>query len=205
MSAKKSPLIEIETPLLRPGLDGHRSFWMQEHAFCVHLNLRGDSSSSGFSEAVTAVTGIALPEHPNTCVSSEHCRVAWLGPDEWLLIGTDEDFGAAPLDDRLASMHHALTDLSGGQTILRVGGKNWRDVLSSACPFDLHPRVFGEGACTQTVIAHTNVLLMPVTDSRRGEALDVVVRRSFADHLARWLMDAAAEGGFEFLSPAVST
>jgi sarcosine oxidase subunit gamma len=205
MSAKKSPLIEIETPLLRPGLDGHRSFWMQEHAFCVHLNLRGDSSSSGFSEAVTAVTGIALPEHPNTCVSSEHCRVAWLGPDEWLLIGTDEDFGAAPLDDRLASMHHALTDLSGGQTILRVGGKNWRDVLSSACPFDLHPRVFGEGACTQTVIAHTNVLLMPVTDSRRGEALDVVVRRSFADHLARWLMDAAAEDGFEFLAPVGST
>ena len=205
MSAKKSPLIEIETPLLRPGLDGHRSFWMQEHAFCVHLNLRGDSSSSGFSEAVTAVTGIALPEHPNTCVSSEHCRVAWVGPDEWLLIGTDEDFGAAPLDDRLASMHHALTDLSGGQTILRVGGKNWRDVLSSACPFDLHPRVFGEGACTQTVIAHTNVLLMPVTDSRRGEALDVVVRRSFADHLARWLMDAAAEDGFEFLAPVGST
>ena len=205
MSAKKSPLIEIETPLLRPGLDGHRSFWMQEHAFCVHLNLRGDSSSSGFSEAVTAVTGIALPEHPNTCVSSEHCRVAWLGPDEWLLIGTDEDFGAAPLDDRLASMHHALTDLSGGQTILRVGGKNWRDVLSSACPFDLHPRVFGEGACTQTVIAHTNVLLMPVTDSRRGEALDVVERRSFADHLARWLMDAAAEDGFEFLAPVGST
>jgi sarcosine oxidase subunit gamma len=205
MSAKQSPLIEIETPVSRPGPNGQTPLWVQEHAFCVHLNLRGDSSSSGFSEAVTAVTGIALPEHPNTCVSSEHCRVAWLGPDEWLLIGTDEDFGAAPLDDRLASMHHALTDLSGGQTILRVGGKNWRDVLSSACPFDLHPRVFGEGACTQTVIAHTNVLLMPVTDSRRGEALDVVVRRSFADHLARWLMDAAAEDGFEFLAPVGST
>ena len=85
MSAKHSSLIEIETPVLRPGSDGQTLFWMQEHAFCVHLNLRGDSSSSVFSEAVGAVTGTAPPEHPNTCVSSEHCRLAWLGPDEWLL------------------------------------------------------------------------------------------------------------------------
>jgi len=204
MSAKHSSLIEIETPVLRPGSDGQTLFWMQEHAFCVHLNLRGDSSSSVFSEAVGAVTGTAPPEHPNTCVSSEHCRLAWLGPDEWLLIGVHEDFGPAPLEERLAPLHHALTALSGGQSILRVGGENWRNVLASACPFDLHPRVFGEGACAQTVIAYTNVLLMPVEDPDRGEALDIVVRRSFADHLARWLMDAAAEDGFEFLSPVGS-
>ena len=204
MSAKQSPLIEIETPVLRPGSDGQAPFWMQEYAFCVHLNLRGDSSSSAFSEAVNAFSGIALPEHPNTCVSSEHCRVAWLGPDEWLLIGADEEFGVATLEDRLAPLHHALTDLSGGQTILRVGGENWRDVLASACPLDLHPRVFGEGACAQTMIAHTNALLIPVRDPNRDEALDIVVRRSFADHLARWLMDAAAESGFEFLAPVGS-
>ena len=204
MSVKHSSLIEIETPVLRPGSDGQTLFWMQEHAFCVHLNLRGDSSSSVFSEAVGAVTGTAPPEHPNTCVSSEHCRLAWLGPDEWLLIGVHEDFGPAPLEERLAPLHHALTALSGGQTILRVGGENWRNVLASACPFDLHPRVFGEGACAQTVIAYTNVLLMPVEDPDRGEALDIVVRRSFADHLARWLMDAAAEDGFEFLAPVGS-
>ena len=204
MSTKHSSLIEIETPVLRPGSGGQTLFWMQEHAFCVHLNLRGDSSSSVFSEAVRAVIGTALPERPNTCVSSEHCRLAWLGPDEWLLIGVHEDFGPAPLEERLAPLHHALTALSGGQTILRVGGENWRNVLASACPFDLHPRVFGEGACAQTVIAYTNVLLMPVEDPDRGEALDIVVRRSFADHLARWLMDAAAEDGFEFLAPVGS-
>ena len=205
MSAKQSPLIEIETPVLRPGLGGLTSFWMQERPFCTHLNLRGDSSNPGFSEALTAVTDVVLPQHPNTCVSSEHWRVAWLGPDEWLLIGSSDVCNAVPLADRLEPMHHALTDISGGQTILRVGGGNWRDVLSSACPFDLHPRVFGEGACTQTMIAHTNVLLIPVRDPDRDEALDIVVRRSFADHLARWLMDAAAEDGFEFLSPAGST
>ena len=48
MSAKQSPLIEIETPVSRPGSDRQRLFWMQEHAFCVHLNLRGDSSNPGF-------------------------------------------------------------------------------------------------------------------------------------------------------------
>ena len=152
-------------------------------------------------EAVATTTGVVLPQDPNTCASSDRWHVSWLSPDEWLLIGHEDDAAVAVLVDQLESLHHALNEISGGQTVFRVGGDAWRDVLASACPFDLHPRAFGEGACGQTVVAHTNVVLIFVNDDPRGEALDIVVRRSFADHLARWLMDAAIEGGFEMLAP----
>ena len=101
----------------------------------------------------------------------------------------------------LSAMHHSLVDLSGGQTVIRIGGPAWRDVLGSACTLDLHPRAFEASRCAQTVLAHINVLLIHVDDDERGEALDIVVRRSFSDHLLHWLIDAAKEVGFELHQP----
>mgnify|MGYP001159707381 CR=1 FL=1 len=202
MTFRQSPLTELEVPIRSLGVGGAVSFWIQERPFRTHINLRGDTSEARFVEAVATATGVVLPQDPNTCVSSDRWHVSWLSPDEWLLIGHEDDAAVAVLVDQLESLHHALNEISGGQTVFRVGGEAWRDVLASACPFDLHPRAFGEGACGQTVIAHTNVVLIFVNDDPRGEALDIVVRRSFADHLARWLMDAASEGGFEMLAPA---
>ena len=202
MTFRQSPLAELETPIRSLGVGGAVSFWIQERPFRTHINLRGDASEARFLETVATATGIVLPQDPNTCASSDRWHVSWLSPDEWLLMGPEDDAAVAVLGDQLESLHHALNEVSGGQTIFRVGGDAWRDVLASACPFDLHPRAFGEGACGQTVVAHTNVVLIFVNDDPRGEALDIVVRRSFADHLARWLMDAAIEGGFEMLTSA---
>ena len=202
MTFRQSPLTELEVPIRSLGVGGAVSFWIQERPFRTHINLRGDTSEARFVEAVATATGVVLPQDPNTCVSSDRWHVSWLSPDEWLLIGYEDDAAVAVLVDQLESLHHAFNEISGGQTVFRVGGDAWRDVLASACPFDLHPRAFGEGACGQTVVAHTNVVLIFVNDDPRGEALDIVVRRSFADHLARWLMDAAIEGGFEMLAPA---
>lgn len=202
MTFRQSPLAELETPIRSLGVGGAVSFWIQERPFGTHINLRGDASEARFVEAVATATGVVLPQDPNTCASSDRWHVSWLSPDEWLLMGPEDDAAVAVLVDQLESLHHALNEVSGGQTVFRVGGDAWREVLASACPFDLHPRVFGEGACGQTVVAHTNVVLIFVNDDPRGEALDIVVRRSFADHLARWLMDAAIEGGFEMLEPA---
>jgi sarcosine oxidase subunit gamma len=64
-------------------------------------------------------------------------------------------------------------------------------VLAKGCSLDLHPSVFGPGAAAQTMLGLAGVVLIPVDDS--GTDYRILVRSSFARHLAEWLVDAAQE------------
>ena len=203
ISMTQSPLIEILQPISAAGVSGEIGFQMREIPFKTHLNLRGDANDSKFLICASALLGIDLPLVPNAVVESSGWQVCWLGPDEWLLIGSADQDVLMEFQNQFSQSHCAVVDLSGGQTIIRAGGHAWRDVLASACPLDLHSRVFKPRQCAQTVFAHTNVLLSSVSndDGREVRAVDIVVRRSFADHVGRWLIDAAAECGVEFELP----
>jgi sarcosine oxidase subunit gamma len=60
--------------------------------------------------------------------------------------------------------------------------------LAKGCTLDFHPRVFRPGTCAQSGLAKANVLIRLGDDP---DSFDVVVRRSFADYLLRWLRHAA--------------
>lgn len=203
MSVTQSPLIEVLQPISAPGVGGGIEFQMREIPFRTHLNLRGDPNDSQFVNCASSLLGVKLPLAPNSVTENSEWRVCWLGPDEWLLLGLTGQDVLAEFRNQFLRFHSAVVELSGGQTIIRIGGHAWRDVLASACPLDLHPRAFKPRQCAQTVFAHTNVLLISVSDEGGCEviAVDLVVRRSFADHLGRWLIDAATECGFEFGLP----
>ena len=95
------------------------------------------------------------------------------------------------MQEALTGLHVSVNDISGGQTIIRLRGARARDVLSKGCPVDLHPRAFGAGQCAQSHIAKsTTPLIIQLDDT---PTYDVIVRRSFADYLARWLKHAGME------------
>ena len=82
--------------------------------------------------------------------------------------------------------------------MLNLSGSRVRDLLAKGCTLDLHPRAFAPGQCAQTNLAKTSVLsarVLPRTNNSDLQSFDVVVRRSFADYLARWLVDSAREYG----------
>jgi sarcosine oxidase subunit gamma len=156
-----------------------------------YINLRGDTKSAEFLDAVAKVTGLALPMQPNTVASGEH-DIYWLGPNEWMLVGESADTSrlAAALSEELKRQHAAVNDLSGGQITYRLSGDGARQVLSKGCALDLHPSVFAAGACAQTGLAKAGVIIRPL----HGESgFDVLVRRSFADYLWQWLLRAGRE------------
>jgi sarcosine oxidase subunit gamma len=169
---------------------------LTEKAFLGHLNVRGDEADAAFVSAVKNELGNALPVTPNTVTEGEGATICWLGPNEWLLIvapGRDGEL-AAKLGDAFAATFAAVTDVGSGQTVVNLRGPRARDVLAKGCPLDLHPREFAVGQCAQTHLAKTGVLIRCVDD---GSSYDLVVRRSFADYLARWIADAAREYGLE--------
>jgi sarcosine oxidase subunit gamma len=74
--------------------------------------------------------------------------------------------------------------------VIELRGPLARDVLAMGCPIDLHPRGFGPGRCTQSLLARAQVIVYQVDDT---PAFHVYVRSSFAGYAADWILDAASE------------
>ena len=172
--------------------DPSRGVEMCELAFWGHVNLRGDSGDEAFQADVERVVGARAPVAPNTVARAGERAITWLGPDEWLVVSSPEtgEGVADRLEEALSGLHVAVNDISSGQTIIRLRGPRARDLLSKGCPLDFHPRVFGAGQCAQSHIGKSNALIIQVDDE---PTYDIIVRRSFADYLARWLLHSGME------------
>ena len=187
-----SPLLEFLAEHPPTESDPSRGVEMGERAFWRHVNLRGDGTDEAFQAGVERVVGARSPIEPNTVSRVGEAAIVWLGPDEWLVISPPDiqDGLPAKLEEALSGLHVSVNDISSGQTIMRLRGARARDVLSKGCPLDLHPRAFGVGQCAQSHIAKSNALIIQIDDT---PTYDVIVRRSFADYLARWFSHAGRE------------
>ena len=137
---------------------------------------------------------------PNTVAVNGALLALWLGPDEWLVVTppSAQTRLSESLEAALLGRHAAVTDVTGGQTVITLSGPRARDVLAKGCPLDLHPAVFKPGHCAQTLVAKANVTIRCVDDS---PSFELIVRRSFAEYTALWLHDAALEYGPSVVPP----
>jgi len=167
----------------------------RERPFLGHINLRGDAEDPRFVGAISNVLGVELPIEGNTVNDGLGNVVYWLGPNEWLIVTPVERETIIEEELRVAlgGLHVAITDVSGGQTVVQLHGPHVRDVLAKGCPIDLHPRVFAIGQCAQSHLGKAPVLIGQLETQPYYE---IIVRRSFADYLWVWLENAAAEYGF---------
>lgn len=149
------------------------------------LNLRGDADDGAFCAAAVSVLGLPLPVRPCTNFANAICRVVWAGPDDWFVIapGGQAEALTSQLRTALAGVHHAVTDVSSGYTVLQLGGKPAREVLAQGCPLDLHPRVFKLGASAGSHFFKASIWLWQTDES---PTFEVLVRRSFMGYF--WLM-----------------
>jgi sarcosine oxidase subunit gamma len=157
---------------------------IEEVPFLTQLSLRVDARSA---DGVEKVLGGPLPTEPCTAVTHGDVQVLWLGPDEWLVVtGPDQQ---KDLEQRIRdeSTGAAVTDVSAQRTALTLTGPGVRDVIAGGCAIDLHPTVSPPGTCVQTLLAQTGVILVV-----ESSGVLLLVRSSFADYLARWLVDAAS-------------
>ncbi|ALM53507.1 sarcosine oxidase subunit gamma [Halomonas huangheensis] len=158
-----------------------------------HLILRGGAIV--LDEAVRQVLDVGLPARPQQLTLCEDgiSSVQWLSPDEWLVI---LPFGTAfrienELRSALGDASVAISEVSGGQTLLELEGnaQALQELLMKSVIYDVHPQHFTPGKGVTTVFAKTNVILRRPDEAR----WELVVRRSFADYVYRWLLDAGDE------------
>ncbi|MGM0783108.1 MAG: sarcosine oxidase subunit gamma [Pseudomonadota bacterium] len=166
---------------------------LRERPFLGHLVLRGGAIV--LDEAVREVLGIPLPGEPQGLVHDAEGQrsIQWISPDEWLVIvpGGEEFALENRLREALGGAHFAISNVSGGQTLVELTGEAARELLMKSVIYDVHPSHFPVGKGVTTVFAKAAVILRR-PDEQRWE---LVVRRSFADYIYRWLLDAGEEYG----------
>jgi sarcosine oxidase subunit gamma len=191
-SAPRSPLGGAAARLAAATRTSAGAVRLAELPFLTQMNVRLDAKGPA-AGAVGLALDLALPLEPNTVVRAGESTALWLGPDEWLLVappGRERDLETR-IRDAAGDEPVSVTDVSAQRTTLLVAGPRARDVLAHGCPLDLHPRAFGPGRCAQTTLGRTQVVLVARDEPRAG--FWVLVRSSFAGHLAQWLLDAATE------------
>lgn len=168
-----------------------------EVPFLTQLGLRVEPGGPG-AAAVGKSLGGELPGEPCTATRSTvpsigDVEALWLGPDEWLILaapGRQRDLEGL-LRTAIGDSPGAVTDVSAQRTALSLSGPAARETLARGCAIDLDPRVAPAGTCVQTLLARAGVTIV-VRDERAAEFL-LLVRASFAQYLAAWLVDACTE------------
>lgn len=159
------------------------------------VNVRGTPSDPQFVSVVSNVLGVQWPVEVGSTVLGAGLRVVWVGPDAWFVLSKQKTAVELVQTFRtaLAGRHCAVTDVSGGYSLLNLTGPRARELLAQGCPLDLHPRQFRVGQSAGTVFFKASVWLWQTDDVPTYE---VLVRTSFQGYVWLMLERATAESGF---------
>ncbi|REG86777.1 sarcosine oxidase subunit gamma [Marinomonas pollencensis] len=162
-----------------------------EVPFCAQLTLRGSPENPDFLAGVEKVLGFALPVQPLTSHASDSYYVFWISPGEWLILA--ENIEPAVIEASLRAEltgHFAVVDVSAGQTLMTLSGEAVQQVLQKSCGYDVEASL-PVGKVVTTTFAKATLVLHHQAEGKYF----LIVRRSFADYVWRWLVDASAEYG----------
>ena len=190
VALRTSPLTHLEERMRAATVTGARGVALTERPFLTMVNLRVDPASEA-ADRIEKTLRAPLPRRCGHTTASGPHTVLWLGPDEWLVVSEAEETAvAAELREVLGEDPGSVVDVSANRTTLELSGPSARQVLEKGCPLDLHPRSFEPGRAVSTTVGPVAVLLWQVDDQ---PAYRLLPRSSFADYLARWLIDAMSE------------
>jgi len=165
--------------------------WMKPLAPAMRFILHGGARARALA---APVWGTAFSEEACRAVVETRATL-WLGPDEYLLLGSAADAAgleftvADALERALAPVPHALVNISHRQFALEVSGPHAATILSGACPLDLDIGEFPVGMCTRTALAKADIVLW----RKRDGVFHLEVWRSFSGYVTGLLGEIARE------------
>lgn len=186
---RESPLAHL---YLDPeGLLAEADTSLREVPYLTMVGIRVDPGGPAGARLAT-VLGAALPDRCAATSSHGPHTALWLGPDEWLVVSTDEPEALTEaLVDALGDSSGAVIDVSANRTTLELSGPHAREALEKGCAADLHPRRFHPGMAITATVGPVPLLLWQTTP----DTYRLLPRSSFAAYLVAWLRDALLEFG----------
>jgi sarcosine oxidase subunit gamma len=177
--------------------DDSKGVWANEVAPLGFVSLRGNGGDEAFVAAVSGVLGCPLPVSSCTYSVSSKSKVLWLSPDEWMIVCPRDGLSGllSGLTQALAGIRSQVADNSGGYTLVWLTGDKAQDVLAHVSVYDV--TVLTPGRVVGTTFGKASVYL-----HREGSGYLLMLRRSFADYIWRYLVRAAQPYGFGVVAVA---
>ena len=137
------------------------------------------------AQALREHAGLVLPE-PGRWVGDDALALLWCAPGQFLAVGD-----AAAVERVAEVLRNAalLIDLTDARVVVRLSGREVRELLGRFVPLDLHPRVMRWGCVASTIAAHISVQIWQIDDA---PSYDVAGPVSYAGSLFRALELAGA-------------
>ena len=186
----QTPLQHFNLSARQEAMTDAKGVWAHEMALLGYIHLRGNAQNKDFLTAVKKAIGMDLPTAACS-LSAAAITILNLSPDEWMLICPREQRAAIQqsLETALTGIHSQVLDNSGGYTSVWLQGKQATDALQHCTVYNLH-------ALTPNKVVGTTFGKASVIIYRLDNGFCLVLRRSFADYIWRYLTRAAAPYGF---------
>ena len=167
---------------------------MKEIKPIMKLIIRGKTKD--FITAIGKNLNMILPTEANTSTSGETLTAFWLSPDEWMLVSNEavnEDDNIYKVEDNLINSISktnlgAITDVSDQFVMINLKGSKVFDLFATGSPFNFNEFKNKKGSVVQTILSHIDVIIH-LTEINN---VNLLVRRSFSEHLHSWLNDSAS-------------
>ena len=169
------------------------NFSMEEKSPVIKINLRGKPNNEDFSSKVGKILGIILPFDVGNIAVKEEISIITMGPNEWLIMSNNiikkgnYDFELEKVLFESLSKNNlgAVTNVNDQFTIFSLKGSNIFEVLSKSSPFDFN--TLANNYSVQTLLNNIDVTIIKKDNAN----IDLLVRRSFSEHLWDWIKDSA--------------
>ena len=172
----------------------YNNFSMKEKTPVPKINLRGNVNNKDFTGKVGEILGIILPVEIGRIAIKEEISIISTGPNEWLIISNntiEENGNRFELENILyesisKNNFGAVTSVTDQFTIFSLKGSNIYEVLSKSSPFDFD--TLSDKSSAQTLLNNIDITIV----KKGNENMDLLVRRSFSEHLWDWIKDSAS-------------
>ena len=160
----------------------------------MKLIIRGKTRE--FISVIGKNLNMLLPTEANTSTSGETLTALWLSPDEWMLLSNNivgENINTYEVEDNLINKISnvnlgAVTDVSDQFVMINIKGTKVFDLFATGSPFNFNQFKNKKGSVVQTILSHIDVIIH-LTEINE---VNLLVRRSFSEHLHSWLNDSAS-------------
>ena len=167
---------------------------MKEIKPIMKLIIKGKTRE--FISAIGKNLNMLLPTEANTSTSGETLTAFWLSPDEWMLISNEtvnKDNNTYEVESSLITNISktnlgAITDVSDQFVMINIKGSKVFDLFATGSPFNFNEFKNKKGSVVQTILSHIDVII----HHKDMNEVNLLVRRSFSEHLYSWLNDSAS-------------